>query len=198
MFSFLAGKKGGLAKQMVASRGKTTQEIIDECPKQTGYVPSVEWCELDYNGDKFGGYPSLETDTPWPFHNGIPMYFLCQLTDPYEGGPAYQVFALADEYLVRRINYLTCSTRQPISTETVCANSYKVNIWYERYEPIQSIEELCHIAKHNEQDEREITRWYNDITSGISFHGRSEDCVLTLADTSYFPCGGHVIKIRRG
>ena len=197
MFSFLIGKKSGLAGQMIASRGKTVQEIIAECSKTTGYVPSVSWCEPGYNGDKFGGFPSLEDSTPWPFHNGIPMYFLCQLTDPYEGGPAYQIFALGDEYIVRRINYNICSTRQPIVVESVSAHCYSVSSWYERYEPIQTIEELCNIAKQNEQDEEEIIEWYKNATSGICFHGRDKDCVLTLMNTSYFPCGGHIIKIKR-
>lgn len=199
MFSFVT-KKRGLASKIVVPHEKSVKEILDECQKTIGYVPSVAKSEADYNGDKFGGYPSLEDDYPWPFcSRGDPMTFLCQLTDPQDGGNAYQIFACeCDHHVCRRINYSNCYPRIPISPSAVLSTCYRVGSWQKRIEPAVSVHELIKEAVRYGHKEEDITEtiydWYKKAVSGIKFHGNPDSCqnteypdsVLQLEESIYF------------
>ena len=199
MFSFVT-KKRGLASKIVVSPEKSVVEILEECQKTVGYIPSVAKCELDYNGDKFGGYPSLEDDCPWPFcPRGDPLKFLCQLTDPQEGGHAYQIFACECNYhICRRIDYSKCYSRIPISSDSTLPTCYRVGSWFKRIEPAVTAAELIQEAIRYGHKEEDITDtiydWHKKAISGIKFHGNPDSCqniqypnsVLQLEESAYF------------
>lgn len=199
MFSFMI-KKRGLASKIVTSCEKSVAEILEECPKTVGYIPSVGKCEVDYNGDKFGGYPSLEDDCPWPFcSHGVPLTFLCQLTDPQEGGHAYQIFACqCDYHICRRIDYSKCSVRIPISPDSILRTCYKVGYWHKRIEPAVSVAELIkEVVRYGYKEEdvsETIYSWHKKAISGIKFYGNPDSCqnveypgsILQLEGSVYF------------